>query len=193
MKRERLKSLTILNMKSFLINIDLSNFLVAQTWKNLLAMWETRVQSLYKEDPLEKGIATYSSILAWRIPWAEEWHATVHGIAKSQTRLSDYTFTFKANYIPFIFLPCRCGHIISLHFPKVIQKIYVFHFCINGHSLANLFHEKCLSLGHVWLCNLMDCSLPGFSVQRILQTRILEWIAIPFIIYSYWLPSCCCW
>ena len=37
--------------------------------KNLPAMWETRVQSLGREDPLEKGMATRSSILAWRIPW----------------------------------------------------------------------------------------------------------------------------
>ena len=40
--------------------------------KNLPAMQETQVQSLGQEDPLEKGIATHSSILAWRIPWAEE-------------------------------------------------------------------------------------------------------------------------
>ena len=35
-------------------------------------MWETRVQSLGQEDPLEKGVATHSSILAWKIPWMEE-------------------------------------------------------------------------------------------------------------------------
>ena len=46
--------------------------LVTQTVKNLPAMWETRVQSLVWEDPLEKGMATNSSILAWRIPWTEE-------------------------------------------------------------------------------------------------------------------------
>ena len=40
--------------------------------KNLPAMWETRVQSLSWEGPLEKGMATHSSILAWRIPWTEE-------------------------------------------------------------------------------------------------------------------------
>ena len=40
--------------------------------KNPRAMQETRVQSLSREDPLEKGIATHSSILAWRIPWTEE-------------------------------------------------------------------------------------------------------------------------
>ena len=47
-------------------------FLVSQTEKNLPAMQETRVQSLGGEDPLEKGIATHSSIIASRIPWTEE-------------------------------------------------------------------------------------------------------------------------
>ena len=46
--------------------------LVAQMVKNLLAMQETWVQSLGWEDPLEKGVAIHSSILAWSIPWTEE-------------------------------------------------------------------------------------------------------------------------
>ena len=46
--------------------------LVAQTVKNLPAVWEIWVQSLGWEDPLEKEITTHSSILAWRIPWTEE-------------------------------------------------------------------------------------------------------------------------
>ena len=46
--------------------------LVAQMVKNLPAMKETWVQSLVKEEPLEKEMATHSSILAWRIPWTEE-------------------------------------------------------------------------------------------------------------------------
>ena len=46
--------------------------LVAQVVKNLPAMWETWVQSLGGEDPLEKLMVTHSSILAWRIPWTEE-------------------------------------------------------------------------------------------------------------------------
>ena len=45
---------------------------MAQIVKNLPAMWETWVRSLGPEDPLEEGIATHSSILAWRIPWTEE-------------------------------------------------------------------------------------------------------------------------
>ena len=55
-------------------------FLVAQLVKNLSAMWKTWVQSLGWEDPLEKGQASHSSILAWRIPWT-----VVHGVTKSQT------------------------------------------------------------------------------------------------------------
>ena len=46
--------------------------LVAQLVKNLPAMWETWVRSLGWEDPLEKGKATHSSILAWRIPWGRK-------------------------------------------------------------------------------------------------------------------------
>ena len=45
---------------------------MAQTVKNLPAMWETWVRSLGREDPLDKGMATHSSILAWRTPWTEE-------------------------------------------------------------------------------------------------------------------------
>ena len=58
--------------------------LVAQMIKNLPAMWETLVQSLGWEDPLEKGMGTHSSIFAWRIPMDRgAWQATVHGVAKS--------------------------------------------------------------------------------------------------------------
>ena len=58
-------------------------------------MQETQVQTLVWEDPLEKEMAIHSSTLAWKIPWTEEPGATVHGVAKSQTRLSDFTFTFE--------------------------------------------------------------------------------------------------
>ena len=53
------------------------------------AMWETWVRSLGWEDPLEKGKATHSSILAWRIPWT-----TVRGVAKNRTQVSDFHFHF---------------------------------------------------------------------------------------------------
>ena len=64
--------------------------LVAQMVKNLPEMWDTWVQSLGWEDPLERGTATHSSILTWIIPMDREaWRATVHGVTKSWTRLSD--------------------------------------------------------------------------------------------------------
>ena len=63
---------------------------MAQRIKRLPAMQEIWLRSLGQEDPLEKGLATYSSILAWRIPMDRRaWWATVPGVAKSQTRLSD--------------------------------------------------------------------------------------------------------
>ena len=62
--------------------------LVAQIVKNLPAVQKTWVQSLGQEDPLEKGMANYSSILAWRIPWREE-TGGLHRVAKNQTQLSD--------------------------------------------------------------------------------------------------------
>ena len=64
--------------------------LLAQIVKNLPAIWEMWVQSLGLEDPLEKGMATHSSILAWRIPMDRRaWWDTVHGMAQSRTRLSN--------------------------------------------------------------------------------------------------------
>ena len=59
---------------------------MTQLVKNLPAMQETWVRSLGREDPLEEGMATHSSILAWRIPKDRgAWQATVHGVTKSQT------------------------------------------------------------------------------------------------------------
>ena len=63
----------LLQLKASIPNIWAS--LVAQMVKNLPAMQETCVQSLGWEVTLEKGMVTYSSILAWRIPWIEEPHA----------------------------------------------------------------------------------------------------------------------
>ena len=57
---------------------------MAEKVKNSAGMWETWVQSLGWEDPLEKGMATHSSILALKILWTEEpWRVTVHGVAES--------------------------------------------------------------------------------------------------------------
>ena len=75
---------------SLLDVVDLWASLVAQMVKNLASVQETWLCSLGWEDPLEEGVATHSSVLAWRIPMDRgAWCAAVYGAAKSQTRLSD--------------------------------------------------------------------------------------------------------
>ena len=59
--------------------------LVAQMVKNLPAVQKTQVQSLGGEDPLEKGMATHSSSLAWRIPWTDD------GVTWGQTKIEEGT------------------------------------------------------------------------------------------------------
>ena len=67
--------------------------LVAQMVKNLPTRQETQVQSLNWEDPLEKGMATYSSILAWRIPWTEE-PLGLQSMGSQRVRHNSVTNTF---------------------------------------------------------------------------------------------------
>ena len=72
---------------------------MAQMVKNLPSMQETWVQSLGRQDPLEKGMVTHPSVLAWEIPWAEKpsrlqsIHIYSLYIAKSWTQLSNFCFT----------------------------------------------------------------------------------------------------
>ena len=68
--------------------------LVAQKLKRLPAMQETWVRTLGWEDPLEKEMATHSSILAWRIPWTEELQSTG---SQKRTRLSKLTSNLVRN------------------------------------------------------------------------------------------------
>ena len=88
-------AITILGKMCFIERIVFQSFqwmasLVAQTVKNLPAMWETWVRSLGWEDPLEEGMATHSSVLAWRNPVDRRaWWVTVHGAANSWTWLSN--------------------------------------------------------------------------------------------------------
>ena len=67
--------------------------MVVQMVKRLPTMWETWVQSLGREDLLEKEMATHSSILAWRIPWRQEPGRLQSTGSQSRTRLNDFTFT----------------------------------------------------------------------------------------------------
>ena len=65
---------------------------MAQTVKNLPVMQETWLRSLGQEDPLEKGMATYSSILAWKIPWTEEGDYRPWGRQQSDTTEHAHTW-----------------------------------------------------------------------------------------------------
>ena len=68
---------------------------MAQMVNSLPATWETWVWSLGREGPLEEGMATHSSNLAWKIPWMEEPARLQSTGSQSRTRLSDFTFTFR--------------------------------------------------------------------------------------------------
>ena len=70
---------------------------MAQAVKDLLAMWETQVRSLGQEGPLEKGIATHSSILAWRIPRTEE-PGRLQSMGSQRVRHYWATNTYQSHY-----------------------------------------------------------------------------------------------
>ena len=90
--------------------------------KNLSAMQQTRVQSRGREDSLEKDTATHSSILAWRIPWAEEPHmATVLGVPESGT--GPYT---EQKHPYFYFTKSQHGIFAKLCFNNKIHGISFF-------------------------------------------------------------------
>ena len=102
--------------------------LAAQTVKNLFAMQDTWVWSLGRKDPLEKEMATHSSILAWRIPWTEE-PGVLHSMG-SQSHTERQALSLLG-------ISC-CGCCCS------VTKSYMT------------------------LCDLMNCSMPGFSVHHCL-------------------------
>ena len=86
---------------------------MAQRLKHLPAIQETWVRSLGQEDPLEKEMATHSSILAWRIPWREE-PGGLHRVAKSRTRLH-FHFLFCVFLPSLLNIFCFCYiHTISV-------------------------------------------------------------------------------
>ena len=76
----------------------LNTSLMAQPVRNLPAMRETLVLSLDCKDPLEKGMATHSSILAWRISWTRgAWQAIVHGGQKESDMTEQLTFSLSSS------------------------------------------------------------------------------------------------
>ena len=83
-------------------------------------MQETRVQSLGWEDSLEKGIATYSNILAWRIPWTEE-PGGLKSMGSQRVRHNGVTNT----YTPFLSLTCIIFHMLRHKFGRLETKLFL--------------------------------------------------------------------
>ena len=84
--------------------ISLCTPLVVQRLKHLPAMWETWARSLGREDPLEKKMATHSSILAWRIPWMEE----LDGLQSTGRKESDTTERIHFHFYHEIGIASKC-------------------------------------------------------------------------------------
>ena len=109
--------------------------------KNLPAMQEIQLQSLGQEDPLEKGMAIHSSILAWRISWTEQPGGLQSMGLQSQTRLSNFHFTFLPIHFfshwaqEQLFCPCFPSKLLgsSVNMKLVIAK---------GHTETHWHSEK---------------------------------------------------
>ena len=128
---------------------------MAQMVKNLPAMQETQVWSLGWKDPLEEGMASYSSVLVWRILWTEEpGSLQTIGLQRVGHDWGTNTFTFSS---------CLSqGHHQSWGGSS-------------GRGGDGLVTQLCPTL-----CDRMDCSPQVSTVHGISQARILEWAAISF-------------
>ena len=114
----------------YYVEVHPSTSLVAQMVKRLPTMQETWVQSLGREDLLEKEMASHSSILAWKIPWTEQpGRLQSMGNATSRTWLSDFTFTFHP-FIPNllgVFIMKGCWILSNTFLHPLRYKDFIFH------------------------------------------------------------------
>ena len=102
-----------------------THLVVAQVVKHLPVKWETQVLTLGWKDPLEKEMATHSSILALRIPWIE---ATVHRVTKSQKQLSDF-ISLHFTSEPIRELSFWLTISLSFSFPWILFKVLFLFIC----------------------------------------------------------------
>ena len=122
--------------------------LLAQMVKNLPAMWKTWVQSLGWEDTLEKGTATHSSILAWRILWTEE-PRRLQSMGSQRVGHDFPTFTFTS------------------HSPYILYLSHLS-FCIFFLVLAACVHSLCFCGSHVPM-TLFKLFFSGMSLPSFIQ------------------------
>ena len=156
---------------------------MAQTVKYLSAMQETRARFLGWEDPLEGETATHSSVLAWRILWTGESGSYSPWGHKESDNRETMTSTFT------IYLNMEQTY-VCLYKSKTCTKMFAAELSIiapkrnnvNGHKIVSIVSlQSCLTL-----CDAMDCNPLGFSVHRILQAKILEWVPISSSRASSW-------
>ena len=151
--------------------------------KNLPATRETWVRSLSWEDPLEKEMATHSSILAWRIPWTEEpgWLPTVGSQRVEHDWVTD-AFTFILSWTWIYILVSLSNSVPLSHFSifPLFARIFLHLLCekADSHHLSLIYlivQFQCMCMyakslqSCPTLCNPRDCSPPGSFVYRILQ------------------------
>ena len=124
---------------------------MAQTEKNLPVVQETRIWSLGGEDPLEKGMATHSSILAWRIPWTEElvgyslWGHKELDV--TEQLLLSLSSAFGYHKFVFYIWVCFVSKFIFIIFLDSTCKWYTAFICLFLSDLFDLFHWALYSLG----------------------------------------------
>ena len=155
-------------------------------------MKETCIQSLGWEDPLEKGMATYSSILAWEIPWTEELGG-LQSIGSQGVRLkwlSMHACTLKFRKVEKFAQNCTVSDktfklvkylsdLKPLFSTTVLYYLVHEQFSTTAHYACMLCYAKSLRSCPT-LCDRRDGSPPGSPVPGILQARTLEWVAISF-------------
>ena len=130
---------------------------------------ETQVQSLCWEDPQEEGMATHSSILAWRMPWEKPGRLQSIGLQRVRHDWSDWAALIRNQYWISTFDVWKFS--ITLLALFLITLFWnILHVSYYAKSL-----QSCLTL-----CDPIDGSPPGSPIPGILQARTLEWVAIFF-------------
>ena len=162
--------------------------LVAQTVKNLLAMHETWVWFLGQEDPLEKQIATHSSILAWRISWAKEpCRLQSMGLQRVGHDWVNNTFTFHQIYFEFTEITMSFFFLKSLNI--VIQWITLNKTPIPGkiqhyHEIYLLgFLISLFKFWHLWSLMRLVCKFPLYLIKYLYEcyATLKKWVAMSFL------------
>ena len=155
--------------------------LAAQMVRNLPAMQETPVRSLGWEDPLKKGMAAHSSILAWRIPWTEE-PAGPQSMGLRRARHDWATNTFHYSYTERCLLKhgFKLLYIFKLIFIGV-KLLYNVVLVFTAQQSESATHACVLSLfSHVrFFATPWTAACKALLSMGILQARTLEWVAIP--------------